>query len=68
MLVSAPIGFGVAVGQRYELLLSDDESGGPAADLMGEGHYVTVVRTQVELNGSEDHVGVGLRFDQSIIL
>ena len=67
---TVPIGFGVAVGQRYEVLLYAGGASGAAEALVGDGHYGTVVRTEIMLGteGADDRVGVGLRFDTPILL
>jgi hypothetical protein len=65
-----PIGYGLAVGQRYELVLGEpgrsiDDSG---VLTCGEGHYATVVRTELIIRDQGHQVGVGLRFDQPLVL
>ncbi|MFQ5489466.1 MAG: hypothetical protein ACE5GE_01985 [Phycisphaerae bacterium] len=65
---TAPVGFGFAVGQRYELLVGTGEAPGSGQDLVGEGHYATVVRTEFVMDEAGDRVGVGLRFDQPLML
>ena len=67
MHLTSPVGYGLAVGQRYEILLGREEEDGRQSTLWGEGHYVTVVRTRF-LIGESDRVGVGLRFDQPLVL
>ena len=69
MRITAPIGFGLAVGQRFEVILRGDERGSPGNDLIGDGHYATVVRTEILLTrgARDDRVGVGLRFDQPVM-
>ncbi|MFH0981508.1 MAG: PilZ domain-containing protein [Planctomycetota bacterium] len=66
--LTMPIGFGLAVGQRYEVLLCQRGPDVESADLVGEGHYGTVVRTEIMLGGEgdDDRVGIGLRFDTPI--
>ena len=68
--LTVPVGFGLAVGQRYEVLLRRDGPDGKSRDLVGEGHYATVVRTEILLHGKadDDRVGVGFRFDSPIAL
>ena len=65
--VVAPVGYGFAVGQRYEVLMTDIDpallDSGPEA----AGHYATVVRTEMCVGAPDDHVGVGLRFDQPLL-
>ena len=64
--VSAPIGYGLAVGQRYEVLLSEGDSHEPNPRLMSRGRCATVVRTRLEVGPDGDSVGVALRFDRPI--
>lgn len=68
--LTVPVGFGVAVGQRYEVLLCRDDHDGEANDCIGEGHYATAVRTEIMLadDGNKDRVGVALRFDTPVVL
>lgn len=69
MRITAPIGFGLAVGQRFEVILRGDDRGAVGSDLIGDGHYATVVRTEIVLDrgNRDDRVGVGLRFDQPVM-
>jgi len=62
--VSAPIGFGLAVGQRFEVLLGVDAANEPNPRLLSPGPYATVVRTRVDVGSGGDSVGVALRFDR----
>jgi hypothetical protein len=62
--VSAPIGFGVAVGQRFEVLLGADSANEPNPRRLSPGEYATVVRTRVDVGSDGDSVGVALRFDR----
>jgi hypothetical protein len=68
MHVTVPVGYGFAVGQRYEVLLSDDRPADPAESLFGDGQYATVVRTQIATDSPTGQVGVGLRFDTPLII
>lgn len=68
MHLSAPIGYGFAVGQRYEVLVGRDDDGARQSGFLGEGHYATVVRTEFLIDDDGDAVGVGLRFDQLLVL
>jgi hypothetical protein len=65
---TAPVGYGFAVGQRYELLVGEADESGAERSVVGEGHYATVVRTKFLMAESSDQVGVGLRFDQPLVL
>ncbi|MCP4247121.1 MAG: hypothetical protein GY778_08730 [bacterium] len=68
--LTPPVGFGFAVGQRYEVLLGGEGPDGRPTDITGEGHYATVVRTEFLPDAHEEHrqLGVGLRFDQPLVL
>ena len=55
LYVVAPIGYGLAVGQRYVFHV-----GSPGDH---ESHYGTIVRTEVLLGENDDWVGLGIRFD-----
>lgn len=71
MRITAPIGFGLAVGQRFEVILRGDQRADRGRDLIGDGHYATVVRTEIQLEKGQrthDRLGVGLRFDQPVML
>jgi len=61
---SAPIGYGLAVGQRFEILLGGPDEYEANPRLMGRGQRGTVVRTRMDLGTDGDWVGVGLQFDQ----
>jgi hypothetical protein len=71
--VTVPIGYGLGVGQRCEVLLSPQPTPpGAVAAGFGEGHYATVVRTQMHVERedcarTDDCVGVGLHFDQPLV-
>lgn len=62
---SAPIGFGLAVGQRYELRIANGESTrGRSAHLGKSLGYGTVIRTEMHVgDGPTDRVGFAVRFD-----
>lgn len=74
MHVTVPVGYGIGVGQRYELVFTPTDASYPANDsqlaerILSQGsQYVTVVRTQVRVDSAGDRVGVGLRFDQPVL-
>ena len=68
MYVRAPASSGLAVGQRYEVLLSErGVEASQLAKLMGEGCYATVVRTDRPSSSEGDVMGGGLRFDQPLV-
>jgi hypothetical protein len=60
---TVPIGYGLAVGQRYELRIrrSPDES--PSARSSWTGCYGTIIRTRLITEGGIDRLGVAIRFD-----
>lgn len=66
--VTAPVGYGFAVGQRYELLLGVAYEEQADQNLISEGNYATVTRTEFHLEQGGDRVEVGLRFDQPIVI
>ena len=59
LYVQLPLSSGLRVGQRCEVVLTDDA---------GEGHYATVIRTEPIAQGPTPLVGAGLRFDQPLFL
>lgn len=66
--VLAPVGFGLAVGQRYEVAVLDPKVGAAGFNQFDEGRYATVIRTEITVGHGGDHVGVSLRFDQPLCL
>lgn len=67
MHVTVPVGYGMAVGQRYRLLLAQPGSTiGMGPLLPTEGISATVVRA--ELQRDTGRIGVGLRFDQPLLM
>lgn len=66
----APIGFGLAVGQRYELKMTQNTAravlGPHPAKSLG---YGTVIRTEMKLgSGASDRIGFAIRFDTPQLL
>lgn len=59
LYVEVPLSAGLRVGQRCEVVLTDDA---------GEGLYATVVRTEPIAQVPTPLVGAGLRFDQPLFL
>lgn len=60
---TAPLGYGLAVGQRYELRLAPLNSV-PGSLLIGDSlGYGTIIRTHLRTEGSEPSVSFALRFD-----
>lgn len=63
MRLQAPLGYGVADGQRYELRSHlPGSTRTPGFGLISR-RWATVVRTQVHLGGGEDHLEVGVVLD-----
>ena len=65
MRLQVPLGYGVAEGQRYEL--RSHRPGSSSAVSLGliGSRWATVVRTQLLLDGHEDHLDVGVILDHS---
>lgn len=63
--LTVPVGYGVAVGQRYEVRINAGD--GPSHDVVDTA-YATIVRTQVVTDGDHHCVHVGLRLDQPVYL
>ena len=59
LYVQAPLSSGLRVGQRCEIVLTDDAN---------EALYATVIRTEPIAKGPTALVGAGLRFDQPLFL
>jgi hypothetical protein len=62
---SAPIGFGLSVGQRYEVRIADTSALVEGAKSLSSSlGYGTVIRTEIRLGGDRpDRVGFAMRFD-----
>jgi hypothetical protein len=58
-----PIGYGLAVGQRYELRIRPNGEGRDAASPGWTACYGTVIRTRLLTDGKKDRLGFALRFD-----
>ncbi len=68
LFVQVPASAGLAVGQRFEVVLAEDRNG--ASELMkylGEACFATVVRTEQLRRGENSMMGAGLRFDHPLI-
>lgn len=63
--VIAPIGFGLAVGQRFEARMAAPHTPGPmSTHIAASLGYATVIRTEIKVDNSKsDRVGCALRFD-----
>ncbi|MEK6644567.1 MAG: hypothetical protein AABZ08_11730 [Planctomycetota bacterium] len=61
---SAPIGFGLAVGQRYEMRVGNDDAPRGISAVMAKSlGYGTVIRTEMHVGGDLDRIGFAIRFD-----
>jgi len=67
LFVCLPNDIGLRVGQRCEVVLSDNDPP-PANRTDGESVYATVVRTHAVKRGAQQFTGAGLRFDQPLFL
>jgi hypothetical protein len=66
MYAAVPIGYGLAVGQCYEVRLrAQTDDIGPAPGAIVEGR-AAVVWTELRLDGGDDRLGVGLQFDRPL--
>ena len=57
----------LSVGDRYEVVLSDDTGMSELSSLLSDGVYATVVRTTAAPTMSGVGVRAGLRFDQPLM-
>jgi hypothetical protein len=62
---TAPIGFGLAVGQRYEVRIASCQGrDGASPQLATSLGFATVIRAGIQVsNGKPDRVGFAVRFD-----
>lgn len=61
---SAPIGFGLAVGQRYEMRIANGEAPRGMSPIVTKSlGYGTVIRTEMHVGGDSDRIGFAIRFD-----
>ncbi len=68
LFVQVPATAGLAVGQRFEVMLAENRNG--ASELMkylGEACFATVVRTERLPQKDNSMMGVGLRFDHPLV-
>jgi len=65
LCASAPIGFGLAVGQRYEVRISSSSNAPPTSPHVAASlGYGTILRSGIEvLKDRQDRVGFAVRFD-----
>ncbi len=66
--LSVPNGHRIAVGQRLEVFLYQDRPGEAPPDVLSEGQYATVVRTEAGGDGAGGTMGVAMCFDQPLFL
>ncbi len=60
---TVPIGFGLAVGQRYELRIRRPNDDLAAVRPAWAGCYGTIIRTRLITDGITDRLAVAVRFD-----
>lgn len=62
---TAPVGFGLAVGQRYEVRIASRQSDGAVSPHLAQTlGYGTIIRTEIRVGDDHpDRVGCALRFD-----
>lgn len=66
LFASAPIGFGLAVGQRFEARLANTSAGAllSSQQISKSLGYGTVIRTEMQVHGEDDdRINFALRFD-----
>lgn len=65
LCATAPVGFGLAVGQRYEVRVACPQSDGAMSAHLGTSlGYATVIRTEITVGEDQrDRVGCALHFD-----
>jgi hypothetical protein len=64
MSASAPVGFGLAVGQRYEVRIAPSRTAAMTPHLAASLGYATIVRSGIQVNSDRpDRVGFAVRFD-----
>jgi len=65
LCASAPIGFGLAVGQRYEVRIAPTPNAAPTSPHVASSlGYGTILRSGIEvLKDRSDRVGFAVRFD-----
>ena len=64
LYATAPVGYGLAIGQRYELRLAPEMGGRAGSFLLGDSlGYATIIRTHLDTHQGEDAVGFAARFD-----
>lgn len=62
---TVPIGFGLAVGQRYELRIRRPNDDAVGARPAWAGCYGTIIRTRLITDGITDRLAVAVRFDSA---
>jgi len=64
LYATAPVGYGLAIGQRYELRLAPELGNSPGSFLLGDSlGYATIIRTRLDTHSGEEAVGFAARFD-----
>ncbi len=68
LFLHAPIDSGLTVGQRFELVSSQEEASQDSSIPEVDGWFATVVRTGPIVEADSTSLGVGVRFDQPVFL
>ena len=65
LYATAPIGYGLAMGQRYELRIAcADSSGGASMEMVPSLGFATVTRLEIDVcRGDAHRVGFSMKFD-----
>lgn len=66
--VQLPVAAGFCVGQRLEVLLTDESDAPDLVEHLSGGCYVTIVRTERCDSQNPEMLEAGLRFDQPLML
>lgn len=66
----SPVGYGLAIGQRYEVRVADTHAAGQVPpDLAPSLGFATIVRTELDVEGQGNHgVGFALLYDAPQLL
>ncbi len=65
MRVKAPLGYGIATGQRYELKATVPGMIEPGAFSSAQSRWATVIRAVICAGAQEDYLELGLVLDES---
>lgn len=66
--IDVPMGSGLSVGQRYEIVFAGTPEADNLARRVGDSHYATILQTEVMHSPAGRQLGVSMRFDQPLML